>query len=111
MDYIKPKHFAEANTQAEIYRQCKEQSIECYLEHTYKNCRFDIVIVKGGSVVGIVEVKQAHHVATKKRLKKQREKYLSFGVPVHVCFCLGDVPYTMKTINAWINNVSFTESR
>jgi Holliday junction resolvase-like predicted endonuclease len=102
MDLSLPRYLPEANIQAEIYRQCKALQIECYLEYRHLNCRFDVVIVKENKIVGIIEVKKGHHQTTKKKLKAQKEKYAIFGMPLHVCFCSGDIPFTMKTITNWI---------
>jgi|SRR5882724_5685095 len=102
MNFIKPKHLSEATVQAEIYSRCKESNIECYLEYRYENCRFDIIIVSNEKILGIIEVKRAHHINTKKQLKKQKEKYSISGLPIHICFCLGDIPHTMTVINNWL---------
>ena len=106
MNFTQPKYLAEANIQAEIYLECKSQNIECYLEYRHENCRFDLVIVKNDSIIGIIEVKKTHHATTKKKLKIQREKYKRFGIPVHFCFHRGDIPYTMKIIQSWIDGIA-----
>jgi hypothetical protein len=105
---FKPRRLSETNIQAEIYRQCKANGIECFLEYrSYWNgirgCRFDAVIVKDGMITTIIEVKSVrpHRLEQRReswKVSKQHKRYSQFGLPVYLVRCMDDVPPLISSL-------------
>lgn len=96
---FKVKKYHSANIQAEIYHQCRLEGIDCYLEYSVGGCRFDLITIKDGDIISIIECKS--YLNPKKRAKintVQLEKYRRFGVPVLVAVRMDDVEKTIKEI-------------
>jgi len=99
MKFIEPKRLAEANIQAEIYSRCKALGIQCYLEYKTVDCRFDVIIIKGGEITHIIECKSYARNNPKKENTKQIEKYKKFEVPILLCGRWDDIDQIISTIS------------
>lgn len=94
---------AEANTQAEIYHQCRLLDITCVLEYKIKNCRVDVAIFEDYKILGIIEVKN-YTRERDLRPTRQFRKYRELGYPFFVCRNYKDIPETIELIQKWIAN-------
>jgi len=92
---------SEGTIQAECYHRLRLLDIESHMEHRHENCRFDLVIVKDGNILAIIEFKNyARDYSHRKRLRnsKQFQKYSSYGVPVIYCRKMEEVDQTIEKI-------------
>ena len=92
MRYARPKSRSDTNeveVQAEFYRRCRNAGIECHLQYRVKGARFDCIIVRGDTIVAVVEVKGGQRVKpsaagtkTERNERYQDARYRAFSVPV-----------------------------
>ncbi len=105
MKYIKPKKLAEANVQAELYRQLKNNDIDCVLEYAVHvpllNCgmRIDVIIISKGEIIAAIECKSRGADRTINRRGRQYRKYQTLGVPFFYCMNIDEIP---KIVNYYV---------
>ena len=89
--FIRPNRLHEANVQAEVYRQLRNNDIKCCLEYRIHcpkyNCivRADIVIIRDGLITAIIECKSRKSDKKPNYSGRQYKKYKSIGIPVIYC--------------------------
>ncbi len=91
----------EDNLKTQLYLKCKQEGIRLVLEYSYKNSRFDGVIVRKDEILAIIEVKKWPKPKARKvkfDLTRQLKKYLSYGLPVFVLYQFNGLRYIMRRI-------------
>lgn len=105
MKYRRPTMPTEGQIQAEFYRKCRNNGIEIHLEYYDQGCRFDGVVVRGESVVAIIECKRQPKNKPRKpstHEDSQRRRYGSFGVPLVWVRGLDDIERAYAEVRAII---------
>jgi len=108
---FKPHGTGHTNVQAELYQQCKQAGLGCYLEYCsiwngQKGRRFDAGIHDSQNILSIIEVKNSYRKTTnyimarikKWRTSKQKKKYEQFNVPVFVIYTIEQIPKLMGVL-------------
>jgi hypothetical protein len=92
MKLIIKNKVSESNIQAEFFCKCREVGLNCYLEYTYENCRFDAVLYDDEkNIYCIVEFKSYKTDKAEKLNTKQLCRYKKYNLPIIVCTRLDDV--------------------
>lgn len=94
------KRISEANIQAEFYRKCLENKLNCYLEYKYDKCRFDAVLYHkyNKDIYAIVEIKSYIKKQSPNLNTKQLEKYSQYNIPIYVIGRIEDIDSTIEKI-------------
>jgi hypothetical protein len=87
-----------ANVQAELYRRLRARDINCRLEYTYQNCRFDLVVIVDGYIVALTECKNTKTKLFPNKNGRQYKKYSLFGLPLLYCLNMDEIDDTVKLI-------------
>lgn len=98
------RRLPEANITAHLFGELRKRSILCCLEYGHGPCRFDLVVIKNGDIVAIVEVKSA--VRRTSASGAQLSKYMVHGVPVIKCVNLGGIEKCISLIEAILSGES-----
>lgn len=107
MKFINSRRISEANIQAEIYHQCKLNSINCYLEYKVPGnkprSRLDIVILDNDdNITLIIEVKSYIVDKLPNLNTRQIRKYLKYGIPIVVIGRMENIYNLIKGIKSQI---------
>lgn len=95
MIYVKPSTHNATTVQCEMYRKLINNGIPVEVEYKIKGSRFDLIVVKNGKVIAIVETKKA---TKNHKLGKQYKKYSSYGVPLFYVRGMIQVSGTVKQL-------------
>ena len=104
MKFIKPKKLPEANIQAELYRQLRNNNIKCCLEYRIRipefkrNIRADIVVIKDSRIIVIIEVKSRYGDDEINKDSRQWKCYETLNVPIIYCMNFRQVPITINKV-------------
>lgn len=95
-----PRNFNEWEIQAALYVKLREIGIDARAEVTAHRARFDIVVFDQNQKASIIiEVKDNNRISYKQKdIDRQREKYLSFGIPVLLCSCIDDINQIITSV-------------
>lgn len=100
--FIKPKFALATTVQCEVYRQLTNLGIQVEAEYKALKCRFDLVVVKDGEIVAIIETKKAYVKPGPPRKGRQFQKYASFGIPLIYTLGLEQVADTIEEVKKLI---------
>lgn len=112
MKFIKPRRLPEANIQAEVYRQLRNQGIKCCLEYRIyiesMNChiRADVVIIQDGDIIAIIECKSRKEDGEPNKSGRQYKKYKELGIPFIYCMTFKQVPKIINKIISLLDSTS-----
>ncbi len=92
MKFIVKNKISESNIQADFFCKCRDVEINCYLEYTHEDCRFDAVLYDDAkNIYCIIEFKSYKTDKLEKLNTKQLKKYEKYNLPIIVCTRLSDV--------------------
>ena len=98
MKYMDTSYNDEVVIQAELYLACKKAQLQCALEYTHENCRFDLVVVECNQVISIVEVKSPVFSSYPIERSAQIIKYKKYNIPVFILHSTYDICYLVKKL-------------
>ena len=58
MNFIQPRFSSATTVQCEVYRQLSNLGIEAEAEYKVNGSRFDLVVIKNGRIIAIIETKK-----------------------------------------------------
>ena len=98
MKFKQPSRIAEANIQAELYKQAKEAGLNNNHENKFQGSIFDVIIYDDDQIQCIIEVKSYKTSREPKLDTKQMKKYASFNVPLLIVTRMDDVKNIISDI-------------
>ncbi len=112
LKYEFKKRLPEANIQAEIYSRLRAIDIQCCLEYKIwinslqASSRADIVIIRDGYIIAIIEVKSRKVGSKPNKNGRQYQKYEAIGIPFIYCMCSEDIDSVISWVRWKYNNIT-----
>lgn len=101
--FTRPKFASATTVQCEVYRQLSNLGIEVLAEYKSYGSRFDLVVIKDGKIVAIIETKK--YAKPGPNRGKQYEKYKSYGIPLIYTRGMEQVADTIQEVKKLLNMV------
>lgn len=105
MTFVVPRYPSATTVQCEVYRQLSNLGIQVEAEYKFNGCRFDLIVVKAGKIVAIIETKKTYVKPGPPREGRQFKKYASFGIPLIYTIGLEQVANTIEEVKKLLNTV------
>lgn len=98
MRFVKPRFPSATTVQCEVYRQLTNLGIRVEAEYKCNGSRFDLIVIRDGKIVAIIETKKRYVKPGPPREGRQFKKYSTYGVPLLYTIGLEQVADTIKEV-------------